>query len=105
QIGWDFQHKIVDLAANRFDRAGANATFFYELLDPTVPVIADVFPPKGLKLRRLRQIEITFSKAVDGVTAGDLLLNGHAATEVLGNGAGPYIFIFPEAEDGSVRAE
>ena len=69
QIGWDFKHQIVDLAANRFDRAGANATFFYELLDPTVPVIADVFPPKGLKLRRLSQIEITFSKAVEGVKA------------------------------------
>ena len=34
-----------------------------------------------------------------------MLLNGQAATEVLGNGGGPYLFSFPETGDGSVRAE
>ena len=53
----------------------------------------------GIEARRLSEIEITFSKPVEGIKPGDFLLNGQAATEVLGNGAGPYLFSFSEAGD------
>jgi hypothetical protein len=102
QIAWDFNPGIADLAGNLFDRSGANATFVYDLLDPAIPDVADVFPPKGLTVRRLSQIEVTFNKAVEGIKAGDLLIKGQPALEVLGSGGGPYIFNFPTPADGQV---
>jgi hypothetical protein len=54
--------------------------------------VATVLPAKGASVGTLPQISVTFSKSVTGVDAGDLTVNGSAAAQVTGSGAGPYIF-------------
>jgi hypothetical protein len=105
QFVWDFNHGIQDLDSppNLFDRAGANATFVFDLIDPTVPFVAFTHPPAGLTVKRLQEVEVNFNKVVEGVDAGDLLINGQPATNLVGTGAGPYIFYFPQPPAGPVQ--
>jgi len=60
----------------------------------TVPVISEVSPATGGAITSLPSASVSFSKAVTGVTAGSLVVNGSAATSVTGSGAGPYVFSF-----------
>lgn len=104
QVFWDFIPGISDFAAppNFFERSGANATFVYELVDPARPSLDKVSPKAGLTLRQFSQVEVTFSKPVEGVEPGDLLINGSPATAVEGGGTGPYLFTFRQPADGQV---
>lgn len=61
-------------------------------LAPIPPTIVEVSPDRGASVGKLNTIGVTFSKAVTGVNAGDLTVNGSPATSVFGSGAGPYWF-------------
>ncbi|MGC8991527.1 MAG: lamin tail domain-containing protein, partial [Verrucomicrobiia bacterium] len=96
QISWDMNCGITDLGAppNQFNPTGVTARWMYELYDPTPPVVAVLNPPAGQDVRQLRQIEVVFNKAVAGVDAADLMINGRPANSVSGTAAGPYVFLF-----------
>jgi hypothetical protein len=64
------------------------------------PAIVSKSPQPGA-LTRLTQLTVTFSKVVQGVDAGDLLINGVAATNVIGS-ASNYTFQFSQPACGPV---
>lgn len=107
QVRWSTFHTIRDFESppQRFEIAAPGSTWAYELLDPEGPSVISRQPPAELTLRSLSQVEVTFDKAVLGVDATDLLLNGVGATDVAGIGAGPYRFGFAAAAAGPVRVE
>ena len=93
-IGWGTLHEIQDLGTppQRFSISSPGSSWSYELLDPEGPSIARRQPPAGATLRHLGEIEVTFNRAVSGVDAADLRVNGIPATDLSGVGAGPYRF-------------
>jgi hypothetical protein len=105
QISWDAVHNITDLAEppNRFDEAGPGATWQYNLLDIVPPALASLAPVQGISVRSLTQIEVSFSEAVAGVDAGDLLINGSPASGLSVLGVGKYRFTFPQPTVGTVQ--
>ena len=74
----------------------------YELVDRTAPVVAQKDPAAGAALTNLVQITVTFSEAVSGVNAADLLVNGTPAYEVSGSGA-TYAFSVSQPASGTVN--
>jgi len=64
--------------------------FYIEAVAP--PEVLAVDPERGATIFSLPQIAVTFTEAVTGVTADDMTVNGSAATDVTGSGAGPYVF-------------
>lgn len=104
-MNWAPTSGITDraLPPNAFDPRGPSASWLYELVDPTNPTVASLHPPANLTVRRLSQIEVTFDRAVDGVDAADLLINGAPAQAVSGRGAGPFVFVFPAQPAGPVE--
>lgn len=70
--------------------------------DDTAPVIDRIIPPAGAVVREFSSVEIQFSEPVNGVDAGDLLINGLAATNVTEFGAGQFVFTFPAVQSGPV---
>lgn len=104
ELRWDADTVITDfgLPANLFDPLGAG-TWAYEIRDLTPPRVADISPPPGSTVKTLTEIEVRFSEAVEGVDATDLLVNGEAAREVVGTGAGPYWFGFEPLPKGMAR--
>ncbi|MCX8155774.1 MAG: lamin tail domain-containing protein [Verrucomicrobiae bacterium] len=104
QFTWRQGHGIRDLAitANAFNATAPGATWTYYSLDKTPPVVTQVTPFMGGTICDLSTIEVTFSEAVQGVTADDLLLNGQPAVAVRGAEAGPYRFTFNPPAVGPV---
>ena len=102
QFGWDASHAIYDAAGGRFDQNAANATWSYTLLDVIAPTVFTRSPSASATIGSLTQIEVTFSEPVSGVNASDLLIIGQPATGVIGAGAGPYLFSFPQPASGSI---
>jgi len=82
---------------------GFNAQLYYFPADPgTIPpqlVLAD--PPDG-DVFYLTNVTITFSEAISGVDAGDLLVNGAPATQVNSTTNTTYTFSFPQPGYGPV---
>ena len=72
-------------------------------VDTTPPSIVGLLPGFNARVRELRRIDVTFSEAVAGVDAADLLINGAAAESVSGEAAGPYTFRFEPPPEGSAR--
>jgi hypothetical protein len=70
--------------------------------DRTPPAVSLLVPAAGVTVRTLERIEVTFSEAVTGVTAGALRINGSPASTVTGAGRGPYLFSFPQPAAGTV---
>jgi hypothetical protein len=64
------------------------------------PVVTAKTPAPG-SVTNLTQINVTFSKPVTGVNAGDMLVNGVAATGLVGSGSN-YTFTFPSPTFGAV---
>ena len=97
-IGWGTLQQIQDLGTppQRFSISEPGSSWNYEFLDPDGPAIVRRQPPFGAELKFLREVEVTFSHAVLGIDAQDLLLNGTPAVAVTGIGAGPYRFQFPD---------
>jgi hypothetical protein len=106
EISWDAGHNITDLAEppNRFDEIGAGATWQYNLIDTVPPTVASLAPVQGVSVRSLTQIEVSFSEAVAGVDATDLLINNSPASGLSVLGVGKYRFTFPQPSGGTVQA-
>lgn len=56
------------------------------------PIVSGESPARGASITSLSFVTVSFSKTVIGVDAGDLTVNGSAATTLAGSGAGPYVF-------------
>ena len=106
-ISWGTLHTIADLDTppTRFDGGIPGSTWAYQLIDRAGPGITNIVPVPGTELRRLGAVEVSFSRPVDGVDASDLTINGVSATNVVGVGAGPYRFSFPEAVAGEATID
>ncbi len=104
-IGWDGANGIGDFESpsRPFDPSGAAASWQYTLTDTAAPVMTELSPPAGATVSKLTSMEINFSEPVAGVDAGDLRINGVAATAVSGRGNGPYKFDFPSPANGTVN--
>jgi hypothetical protein len=100
QITWDVDSGISDLSGNPFD---PSVSWTYRLLDNIPPILASTVPAAAATVDRLAQAQVFFSKAVSGVDAADLLVNGLPATNVSGSGFGPYTFQFAQPAQGVVQ--
>lgn len=105
QFSWVMRCEISDQSTPpvAFNPTGDGARWRYELRDVSAPRLVSVLPPAGGTLRRLAQAEVVFDRAMLGVDAADLLVNGRPATNVTGVAAGPYVFSFPEVAAGPVE--
>ena len=105
EISWDAAHAIFDLEAqpNRFDETLSSAQWQYNFVDVVPPGVAGLTPAAGIGVRQLTQIEVLFTEPVVGIEAGDLLVNGLAATGVSVQGAGNYVFTFSQPASGPVQ--
>jgi hypothetical protein len=56
------------------------------------PIVMAENPPRGSIIGGVTEMSVTFSEPVTGVAPTNLMLNGVFATEVTGEGEGPYIF-------------
>lgn len=66
------------------------------------PTLLSVDPPPTGIVQSLTFISVLFSENVSGVDAGDLLINGVAATAIVTNSPRDYSFNFPQPPTGSV---
>ena len=93
-VAWTATNGITDFGwpvVLPFDPNGSGAQWGYYLFDQTPPVVAARVPASGVSVTNIEQVSVTFSEAVSGVDAADLLLNGSPATGVTGGGSN-YIF-------------
>jgi len=67
------------------------------------PTVTTLNPTAGSTVSSLTSISVTFSEAVTGVDANDLMINNIPADTVSGSGAGPYLFGFTQPAPGSVN--
>lgn len=72
------------------------------VVDDAPPWLEMVIPTPGSAARELVSVEVHFDEAVRGVEAGDLLINGMGATNVLEVAQGAFVFSFPQPPDGAV---
>ncbi|MBK7998624.1 MAG: CotH kinase family protein [Verrucomicrobia bacterium] len=70
--------------------------------DIVPPTIDRLTPSPDTTVRTLSNVEVIFSEPVDGIDAGDLLLNGVAATNVFGGVPGQYVWQFTQPATGAV---
>ncbi len=99
-VYWDVDHAITNQSGVAFV---PGSSWTYTLTDSVAPTVTAQSPPPGATVNRLTQCEVTFSEEVFGVDAGDLLVNGTAATSVSGVGAGPFVFTFPQPANGTIN--
>ncbi len=99
-VYWDIESAISDLSGNAFDTSGS---WTCTLIDTIAPTLIATAPAAGATVGSLTQAQVTFSKAVNGVDAGALLINGLSATSVSGSGIGPYVFNFAQPAPGTVQ--
>lgn len=71
-------------------------------VDLTAPSLVTQVPAPGSTVDSLVQAEVIFSEAVSGLDAGDLLVNGTPATNVVLIAPGHYRFEFPGPAPGMV---
>lgn len=104
-LAWSTDQQIMDLepAPKRFLGTQAWETGQYTNADTVAPYAASVYPSPGARVRSLERVAVWFSEPVEGVAAGDLLVNGEPAQQVSGQGEGPYEFVVRQPETGLVR--
>jgi len=105
QITWASGHGITDqaLPPNPFNGAGPGATWQYNLVDNTAPVVAALTPAAGSTVRSLAAIAVLFSEPVSGVNTADLLINNNPATGLTPQSASQYTFTFAQPPTGTVQ--
>ena len=103
EASWNGAHNITDLSGNRLNDLGANTLWEYSLIDTVPPTVIAINPLPGATLSHLTQIAVTFSEPVAGVDASELIVNGQPASQVSGDGAGPYTFSFAAPLPGPVQ--
>jgi len=104
-ISWAANPAIADLALppNFFNPTSPGATWQYDLVDTDPPRVAVVFPPAGATVRALGQIELVFNEPVTGLDAGDLLVNGQPATNLVVRPGLLFVFQFAPPPAGLVQ--
>src|SRR6266436_560888 len=93
------------LTARMFDSSGMlanSAPVNITVLDRSPP-LASYDPVTNSVVRDLTLINVTFNKAVVGVDASDLLIDGEAATSVVTNDPNDFTFYFPLPATGIVQ--
>ena len=97
---------VVAVQAANISLAGSSDFLFVASLgieiDDRPPRVEAVFPTPGIVLRELTGVEVAFNRAVAGVDAADLLVNGQPATVVQAHSPADYAFGFPEPTEGLV---
>lgn len=74
--------------------------------DMAAPMVTTRVPAPADMVGGLATVSITFDEPVAGLNAGDLTVNGSAATTLTGTGAGPFVFGgFSTPADGMVTIE
>ncbi len=107
QISWATAHGIADcgIPPNAFDAAAPGATWQYNLVDATPPVVTLQLPYPNVTVRSLSQIEVQFSENVTGVDAADLLINGNPAASLTVLSTADYVFRFTPPAPGTVQVQ
>ena len=80
-----------------------HANVVRRIANTNAPTVVRLSPEAGSALRRLTSIEVLFSKAVIGVDASDLLINGRPATNLTYGLPGQFLFDFPQPSNGLVQ--
>ncbi|MGA1238515.1 MAG: CotH kinase family protein, partial [Limisphaerales bacterium] len=99
------------LAIHAFNASVGNSSDFVinaslsAAVDLTPPLVAQLIPSANAIVASLVQVEVVFSEGVTGVDAGDLLINGVAATDVGASTDSQYVFSFPQPDLGQVVVE
>ena len=103
-VTWAVNHGIVNRESTPkpFNGTYTNEMAQYSYRDTIPPVVTAVSPLPGAVLPGFTSLTVTFSEPVRGVQAGSLLINGVAADNVAGAGAGPYTFVFTQPPAGPV---
>ena len=111
-VSWDSDHGIAGLGTGPLEVA--IPSWSYTLADVAPPALGQIAssvpgqelpavrPMAGSTVGALTEARVTFSKAVTGVDAADLLVNGTPTAAVTGEGAGPYVFSFAQPGEGTV---
>ena len=104
---WTPTHGITDLGnpATVFDATAGTAIWDYDFVDTAPPTLETIFPEPNAIVRSLSQVEVLFSEDVQGVDAGDLLINGFPAVGLTRFSAGRYLFQFASPGVGLVRLQ
>jgi len=71
-------------------------------VNPAAPIIERILPATGGVVSAFASVEVLFSRPVQGVDAGDLLVNGRPATQVTEFSPGQYLFSFSPLPAGPV---
>jgi hypothetical protein len=97
------------LAVQVFNKSLTNGDVYLDLKlfdaagpDRTPPRIAHILPVPGLRVRHLTETHVTFTKAVQGLQPGDLLVAGVPAVELEQLDTLTYRFRFPQPSAGGV---
>lgn len=70
------------------------------------PLVSAIDPPHGATVGSVPSVVVKFNEPVSGVAASALTINGAAATNVTGSGAGPYTFTgLPAVNDGTLNVQ
>lgn len=78
------------------------ATVSSRVRDTNAPVVSRIIPSPGLAVSRLFTVEVLFDEPVTNVDAGDLLINGVPATNIIWQPPTSYIFGFSQPPTGMV---
>ncbi|MBI5763129.1 MAG: hypothetical protein HZA51_06360 [Planctomycetes bacterium] len=94
----------VGIGMEKTDVNGAFALSTGKLAaDMTAPMVTAREPSPASMLATISTVSVTFDEPVAGLNAGDLTVNGSAATTLTGTGAGPFVFGgFTAPADGMV---
>ncbi len=97
------------VAVQAINQSLSNTDFFFDLAldDPEGPDLAPPhlesrIPRPGITVRSLTQVRAVFSEPVAGIDAADLVVGGVPAATLVGAGAGPYVFGFPQPAPGEI---
>lgn len=77
---------------------------YQRIRDTVAPTVTSLAPAANSVLPAMSSLEVVFSEGVKGVTAGDLLINGAPATNVIAYADDVYLFQFPPQPIGPVQA-
>jgi hypothetical protein len=107
QVFWYDTHQIRDLndPPTFFGHFSPDPAWEYELINLAEPEVTLLHPPAGITVRRLEELDITFNKAVQGIDATDLLINGIPALALTPVDVDRYRFHFSPPESGVVEVE
>ncbi|HWN95601.1 MAG TPA: Ig-like domain-containing protein, partial [Methylomirabilota bacterium] len=104
-ITWAVGHGIEDIGFPplAFNGAASSNIWNFTLSDLQAPTIAAQVPVAGAVVTNLSSIQVTFSENVQGVNAGDLLVNGTPASGITVNSPLNYTFSFAQPAQGGVN--